>query len=314
MSSKKFKVVVDCGHGINTSGKRSPAGEREWSFNSTVGESLIAFLKDSDIDVLRTDDSTGKNDVPLITRTNAANKFGADLLVSIHHNASLGTWGDWTGTETYVYTPISANPKSERLAKLVHPRIVKVMGLKDRGIKGADFHMVRETDMPSILLEIGYMDSRVDIVKMRNKELLRKVGIEIGKGILEYLGASSGTKRDTHDESIKSGNKKPVTKKPTVKKDTYKVKKGDKLYGIAKKFDISLDQLKLVNDLKSDEINAGDVLCVKRDVPVTRHIKVKKGDTLWDLAVKYDVSVADLKKWNKLKGDLINPGDDLRVK
>lgn len=312
----KFKVVVDCGHSINTPGKRSPAGEREWSFNSTVGESLIKFLKDHDVEVLRTDDPSGKTDVPLITRTNAANRFDADLLVSIHHNASTGSWGDWSGTETYVYTPISANPKSKRLADAVHPRIVKTMGLKDRGIKGADFHMVRETNCPAILLEIGYMDSRIDIVKMRDKALLKKVGVEIGKGILEFLGARSDTHLDTRPAS-KPVTKKPSKKKPAKKKPvatgTYVVKKDDTLYGISVKHKVSVADLKKWNKISGDMINVGDVLRVAEAVEIAREYVVKKGDTLWDLSVKYKVSVEQLKKWNGLKSDLINPGDVLRV-
>src|SRR5690606_17655102 len=97
------KVVIDAGHGINTPGKRSPSDEREWSFNNKVAVAAINRLNQyQNVQILRTDDPTGKTDVPLITRTNKANAWGADLLVSIHHNALAGQWHSGGGVETYV--------------------------------------------------------------------------------------------------------------------------------------------------------------------------------------------------------------------
>ncbi|PAD96960.1 N-acetylmuramoyl-L-alanine amidase [Terribacillus saccharophilus] len=183
-----YKVAIDAGHGGNgsTPGKRTPAGEYEWNFNNTVVNAAIAKMKDYGITVLRTDDANGKTDVPLKTRTDKANSWGADAYVSVHHNANTGKWGDWTGVETYTYT--GSQPKSEKLAKAVHPRIVSAMGLRDRGTKKANLHIVRETKMPAILTEGGYMDSNIDIKKMRDNAVLRKQGEAIADGVAEYFG------------------------------------------------------------------------------------------------------------------------------
>lgn len=182
------KVAIDAGHGGNgsTPGKRTPAGEYEWNFNNTVVNAAIAKMKDYGITVLRTDDASGKSDVPLKTRTDKANSWGADAYVSVHHNANTGKWGDWTGVETYTYT--GSQPKSEKLAKSVHPRIVSAMGLRDRGTKKANLHIVRETKMPAILTEGGYMDSNIDIKKMRDDAVLRKQGEAIADGVAEFFG------------------------------------------------------------------------------------------------------------------------------
>lgn len=203
-------VALDAGHGINTAGKRTPDGEREWSFNNTV---LLAAKKRlaqyEDVEVLRLDDSTGKTDVPLITRTNKANQAKADVLVSIHHNANTGKWGDWTGVETFTYTPASANPKSVALAKQVQPRLVKAMGLRDRGVKAADFHMVRESKMPAILTEGGYMDSKTDIKALRSVDHLEAAGKAIADGVADYLGLK--LKKEPVKPSKPAANKpKPV--------------------------------------------------------------------------------------------------------
>lgn len=183
------KVAFDAGHGIHTPGKRSPNGEREWTFNDKVIRAAMLKLSQyKNVEMLRTDDSSGNTDVPLSTRTNRANAWKADILVSAHHNA-LGTkWDDHEGAETFVMDPISYNPKSKKLANCVHPHIVKVMKTKDRGIKSANFHMLRESKMPAILTEGGFMDSRTDIKKMRDDKFLRAQGEAIAVGIAEYFG------------------------------------------------------------------------------------------------------------------------------
>lgn len=183
------KVAVDAGHGLYTAGKRTPAGEREWSFNNKVALALIAYLNTfQDVQVLRVDDPTGKTDVGLTARTNRANAWGADIYVSIHHNANTGNWGTWSGVETFVMTGSSASSGSMKLAKLVHPKVVSAMGLKDRGIKAANFAVLRQTKMPAILTEGGYMDSTIDIVKMRNDAVMRNQGTFIAEGIASYFG------------------------------------------------------------------------------------------------------------------------------
>lgn len=208
-----FKVAVDAGHGINTPGKRTPAGEREWTFNNVVALALIAELQNYEgVEVLRVDDPTGRTDVSLNSRAAKANSWGADVYVSIHHNANTGKWGTWTGTETFVMQGSSGASGAMKLARAVHPELVKAMGLKDRGIKQANFAVLRQTKMPAILTEGGYMDSTIDIVVMRNDSKLRLAGANIAKGVASYgnLKRKSG------------GDVKPVVKPATY---LYRVRK-----------------------------------------------------------------------------------------
>ena len=180
------KIVIDCGHGIHTPGKRTPDGVHEWSFNSKVGESAIKHLKRNHFDVLRTDDPTGERDVPLIERTNKANAWKADLFISCHHNANTGQWGNWTGTETYTY--VGNWKEAEKLAACVHKEVLKAYGLKDRGLKKADFHVLRESHMSAILIEGGYMDSNIDIHKLKDDKVLEAAGEAIAKGVCAFYG------------------------------------------------------------------------------------------------------------------------------
>src|SRR5690606_25079082 len=150
----------------------------------------IKYLNEYEgVKIVRLDDPTGKRDVPLKERTDKANKAKADVLVSIHHNALAGKWGTHGGTEVFTY--IGNWPDAERLAKLVLDRILKAYGLRNRGLKKADFHMVRESKMPAILIEGGFMDSTVDIKKMRDDKVLDAAG----KGIAEALAVYFGLKK-----------------------------------------------------------------------------------------------------------------------
>ncbi len=182
------KIVIDAGHGFNTPGKRSPDDEREWSFNNKVAQYAIAKLKTyKEAEILRVDDPTGKLDVPLATRTNLANEWKADVYAAIHHNTLSGEWGKHSGNETYTMDNPTANSKSIEIAGAVHPRIVVAMGISDRGMKRANFHVLRESAMPAILTEGGFMDSTVDIIKLRDDHYLKAQGEAIAEGLAAYF-------------------------------------------------------------------------------------------------------------------------------
>src|SRR5690625_2778358 len=207
-------VAIDAGHGINTPGKRTPDDEREWSFNSIVAQSIIDnLIKYRGVITVRLDDPTGKRDVPLRERTNKANSAKADILISCHHNANTGKWGNWTGTETYHYP---GSTKGKQLAQAIHPEVVKAYGLRDRGIKSANFHMLRESNMPAILIEGGFMDSTVDIKKLRDKKVLEQAGKNIADAIANYFNLNkkagkSATSKASTKTSGKSNTKSTST-------------------------------------------------------------------------------------------------------
>jgi N-acetylmuramoyl-L-alanine amidase len=217
------KIAGGAGHGgrNSTAGKRTPDGEYEWNFNDAVLRAMIAKLNEyENVEILRVDDATGKTDVPLQTRTNRLNAWKADAYVSIHHNANTGKWGAHTGVETYVYTQASA--KSHALAKAAHPRLVGAMGLRDRGIKQANFHDLRESNCPAILTEGGYMDSTIDIAKMRDSAVLRNAGEAIALGLVAHFGLKPKVKAPVKTASEVKPVSKPIAK-PPVKKDVHRV-------------------------------------------------------------------------------------------
>lgn len=282
------KIALDAGHGMNTPGKRSPAGEREWSFNNKVVVAAIKYLNEyENAMVIRLDDPTGNTDISLAARTNKANSQGADILVSYHHNANTGQWGSWTGTETYHYPGSSSGLA---LARKIHPDIVEAMGLRDRGIKSANFHMIRESRMPAILIEGGFMDSTIDIVKMRDNTVMDRTGKALADAIASHFGLRK-----------KNGGG-----------NTYTVKSGDTLWSIAQAHNLTVQELKDLNELADDTIYPGQVLIVSGDGAI--YHTVKSGETLWGIAQQYNTTVNAIKNLNGLTGDVIQPGQKLRVK
>jgi N-acetylmuramoyl-L-alanine amidase len=217
---KKLKVGYCAGHSFNTLGKRSPDDEREWTFNDKVARAFAEELSKYDgVELKRFDDPTGKTDIPLKTRTDNANAWGADIYISFHHNANKAVWGNWTGIETFVYT--SPSPNSEKLAKLIHPEMVKAYGLTDRGIKKENLHIVRELKCPSILVEGGFMDSTIDIKKLRDDNVLRNAGIGVANAVVKYGELKPKVAFQPKPEKVVE---QPKVETPPV------IKEGNKLY------------------------------------------------------------------------------------
>ncbi|WDI03973.1 N-acetylmuramoyl-L-alanine amidase [Paenibacillus urinalis] len=183
-----MKIVIDAGHGYYTLGKRCPDGSmREWEFNSVVANYVAQMLAAYDgVETKFTHDTTGKTDVMLSARTKAANAWSADILVSIHANAAAGTWGIAEGIETFVYSTKST--ASVKLANAVQAQLIARTGRRNRGVKTGDLHMVRETKMPAILVECGFMDNREEAALLKTDAYRRKCAEAIVAGIVEVYG------------------------------------------------------------------------------------------------------------------------------
>ncbi|MCM3691712.1 N-acetylmuramoyl-L-alanine amidase [Neobacillus niacini] len=166
-----MKFMLDAGHGFNTAGKRSFDGMREYEFTRKVAafaRDMLASYQNVTVYFAHSDD----RDVPLQERTNAANRLNVDAYVSIHANAFGSTWNDANGIETYVYT--TNHQETYQLAQKVQNNMVSLTGLKSRGVKTANFHVLRETKMPAILVECGFMTNRNEAALMRTDDYQRK--------------------------------------------------------------------------------------------------------------------------------------------
>ncbi len=177
-----MKIVLDAGHGPDTPGKRSPDGSlREYEFNSAVADlAQEKLLQYADVEVMFTHDDN--RDVPLSERTSKANDWGADAFISIHANAfGNGEWNDVNGIETFTYT--NASEESVRLAEFVHEELINTTGRSDRGLKTANFHVLRHTRMPAILVECGFMTNREEAELLKSSSYREQCATAIVAGI-----------------------------------------------------------------------------------------------------------------------------------
>src|SRR5690606_11830869 len=125
-------------------------------------------------------------DVPLKERTDRANAWKADLFVSIHANAAGDGWSSAQGIETYVY--VSRPAPAVALANAVQRQLVRATGRPDRGVKSANFHVLRETKMTAILVECGFMTNREECELLKSDAYRRKCAEAIVAGIVETHG------------------------------------------------------------------------------------------------------------------------------
>lgn len=184
-------VCLDAGHGIDTPGKKSPDGTLlEYEFNRDVANRIEEILARHEVEVLT---CYGDNDTSLDERCAMANLFKADYFVSIHANGfyykdenqkDIVEYNDVSGWEIYV---ISKGGKAEQLAKKIH-KYSQELGLKDRGIKAENFQVLRDTDMPAVLIEHGFYTNKEECEKLKSDSFRQKCAECDAKGILEQLG------------------------------------------------------------------------------------------------------------------------------
>lgn len=182
-AGNKKLVVIDAGHGGKDPGSISINNRSEKDFNLASALKIQSLFKnDPNIEIIltRSDDSYPT----LQDRAKLANDLNADLFLSIHANSiPEGSKTSPSGTETY-YTRSESLP----FATIVHKYLASATGLPDRGIRQSSLYVTRETLMPAILLECGYLSSSTDEAALYTEAFQTKISIAIAAGIREYLG------------------------------------------------------------------------------------------------------------------------------
>ena len=192
----KRSIFLDPGHGGSDPGAIS-GGVREKDLTLSVYNKVSSKLASLGYTVL-----TSRNvdkDVDLVDRADQANKANADMLLSIHFNA--GGRGIARGIETYYYQATADrvpkinkenhnNPerleRSRKLANKVQQNLLYQTGANDRGVKRASFTVLRETSIPSILVELGFIDNPEERNKIKTNEYQERLANGIVDGIVEY--------------------------------------------------------------------------------------------------------------------------------
>ncbi|MBP1999607.1 N-acetylmuramoyl-L-alanine amidase [Paenibacillus shirakamiensis] len=178
-SSGKKLVVLDAGHGGSDPGAISVTSRKEKDFNLAVVLKVEQLLKNnSGIDLVLTRSSDTYPS--LKDRVKIAENLKADIFISVHANSGSAVA---SGVETY-YSRDSSIP----LAKIMHKYLVKSSGLTDRKVRYSSLHVTRETTMPAVLLECGYLSNKNDAALLYTNDFQNRVAEGIVMGIKEYLG------------------------------------------------------------------------------------------------------------------------------
>ncbi|MDU5950573.1 MAG: N-acetylmuramoyl-L-alanine amidase, partial [Paenibacillus macerans] len=175
-------VVIDAGHGGKDPGASSITKKKEKDFNLAVALKVQQLLLEQgpSINVVMTRES---DTYPTLQdRVKIAENANADIFISIHANSGPATA---TGVETY-YT----RSESAGLAKVMHKHLVESSGLPDRKVRTQSLHVTRETTMPAVLLECGYLSNKNDEALLYTEEFQNNVAQGIVDGIKEYLGVN----------------------------------------------------------------------------------------------------------------------------
>src|SRR5690606_12948898 len=136
----------------------------------------------------------------LIARTNEANDWGADIFLSLHCNAFNGKA---RGYEDFIYNNLPANAAARNHQAVLHQKVSSAIDLPDRGQKQANFHVLRESNMPAILTENGFIDHPEDAKLMKQESWREKVAAAHVEGLVEIFKL---TKTDRSSYSVIAGS------------------------------------------------------------------------------------------------------------
>ena len=271
-------IIIDPGHGgVDVGAVNDNIYEKD--LNLKISKAMYDEFKKLGIPVYitRTGDET-LNQTNRIKRVKSfTNTLDNMLIISNHVNAGGGE-----GAEV-----IYSLRNNSRLSNLILDNLSK-SGLKKRksyqkslstNPKKDYYYILRDTSpAESIIVEYGFIDNPKDLKLMNNN--YKELAQDVVDAVVEYLGLNLGT---------------------------YKVKKGDSLYKIAIKYKTSVENLKDLNNLKSN------IIYINQELKVPNVYKVKKGDSLYKIAQQFNTTVKQIMKDNNLSSDVIQINQQLIV-
>lgn len=201
-------VILDAGHGGHDSGAKGPLGaEKDAALDVVLRAKKLLEESGYSVRLTRMTDVF----IPLEKRPAMANKYPNAIFVSVHFNKSNRVGG--TGIETYALAPRGVpsmdeenlsysdfkpypgharDPENIALATAMHSSLLRHLRLFDRGIKRARFVVIRDLQIPGVLLEGGFMNHPVDSRQIANPEYRQSFARAILEGVNRYKSAVAG--------------------------------------------------------------------------------------------------------------------------
>ncbi|MDD3628640.1 MAG: N-acetylmuramoyl-L-alanine amidase, partial [Actinomycetota bacterium] len=196
-ASAKIKVCIDAGHGGSDPGAVR-FGLNEKDANLDIALRLKSKLEANGFEVIMT--RTRDTSSSLDERVNKANSSGVDIFLSIHNNAALTEYAH--GTETY-WCANGVNGSSQ-FASLVQSNLVKQIGRANRGVKTADFKVIKYTKMPAALVECAFVSNPTEAELLKTSNFKEKCAVGLYNAIVEF---SKGIKKSSGSSGSSSSDK-----------------------------------------------------------------------------------------------------------
>ena len=337
------KVVIDAGHGGDDPGTIAN-GITEKDYTLKISNYIHNRLDEMGVpnEMSRTSDvMLSASDRPKKIQSFYGN--GSDVLVVSNHINAGG--GD--GAEI-IYALRNNDKFAKKLATEFENAGQSVRKYYQRRLPSNPakdyYYIMRDTpNNETVIVEYGFADTISDANLIKND--WEKLAEAVTKAIVEYAGGKYVAPLDSNYYTVKSGDslwsisrKFGVTvndlkkvnnlssnllsigqnliipgKKNNTSSNEYVVKKGDTLYGIANKYNVSVDNLKSYNNLSTDSLSIGQIIKIPDNKVNSNEYVVKSGDSLYSISRKYGVSVDELMSVNNLKSTVLSVGQVLKI-
>lgn len=286
-----YKVAIDSS---NSSENKNGIVEKDFTFtiakyinerlnnigieNFLVDENNTGLTDEEKVNIIKDKYGNGNNIIVISNRLNKGGKNGAEIMYPLRNNSKLASL-------------IASNLED------AGQTVLKYYQLRNNSDTSKDDdYLIRNTaNNLTIVIDYGYIDNTSDANFLKNN--YEKLAEAVVKSIANYAGVSYS---------------------PANMEGYYIVKKGDSLWSIASKNNTTVDNIKKLNNLSSNNLSVGQVLKLsydakKEDIKESNIYTVKKGDSLWLIANKYGTTVDELKNANNLKSNTLSIGQTLII-
>lgn len=183
--NRTYKVVIDAGHGGSQSGA-AHGGVKEKDLNLDIAKRLNTLLVAEGIKTYMTRENDAT--LGLYTRSALANNVDADLFVSVHNNAGHSKY---SGSMTLYHSSSSksnGNLSAYEFARIVQKNLNQTLNTKDMGvINRPNLAVLRTTNMPAVIAEIGYMTNSAELTKLKTAAYKQQAAEALRDAVLESL-------------------------------------------------------------------------------------------------------------------------------
>nr|WP_246869609.1 N-acetylmuramoyl-L-alanine amidase [Priestia megaterium] len=188
-----MKLYLDPGHGGYDPGAQGNGLDEKditLAIALKIRNTILKDYENVQVKMSRTSDTTKS----LAQRSSEANAWDADFFLAIHINSADSSA---QGYEDFIYNGASNSSRAATVQDIIHAEVMKVNQLKDRGQKKANFHVIRETNMPAILTENGFISNKHDAQLMKDSSWQQKVAQGHVNGIAKAFGLKRKATKET---------------------------------------------------------------------------------------------------------------------